>query len=77
MAHDEKAAVLEIIGDIKGKIAILVDDFTISGNTLADVSQKLMKRGARQVYAMVAHGVLAEGSIERIDESPIERLFIK
>ena len=75
-AHDEKAEVLEIIGEVKGKIAIVVDDFTISGRTLVDVSVKLMERGARQVYAMVAHGVLTEGSIERLDASPIKKLFI-
>lgn len=76
VAHDEKAEVLEIIGDVKGKTAILVDDFTISGTTLADAAVKLAERGAKQVYAMVTHGVLAEGSIERIDASPIERLLI-
>lgn len=76
VAHDEKATVLEIIGEVKGKTAVVVDDFTISGNTLIDVSRKLIKRGAERVYAMVAHGVLAEGSIERIDNSPIEKLFI-
>ena len=37
---------------------------------------KLIERGAKQVYAMVAHGVLSEGSVERIDASPIRKLFI-
>ncbi len=76
VAHDENAEVLEIIGDVKDKTAVVVDDFTISGGTLADVSVKLVERGAKQVYAMVAHGVFTEGSIERIDASPIEQLLI-
>jgi len=76
VGHDENAEVLEIIGDVKDKTAVVVDDFTISGGTLADVSVKLVERGAKQVYAMVAHGVFTEGSIERIDASPIEQLLI-
>lgn len=76
VGHDENAEVLEIFGDVKDKTAVVVDDFTISGGTLADVSVKLVERGAKQVYAMVAHGVFTEGSIERIDASPIEQLLI-
>ena len=76
VAHDEKSEVLEVIGDVKGKTAIVVDDFTISGGTLAEVSEKLIERGAKQVYAMVSHGVLAQGSVERIDSSSIKKLLI-
>ena len=45
--HDEAAEVLEIIGDVEGKAALVVDDFTISGGTLADVARALKARGAR------------------------------
>ena len=76
LAHDEKATILQIIGDVKGKTAVVVDDFTISGGTLATVSVKLMEQGAKEVYAVVTHGVLAKGSIEKIDKSPIKRLLI-
>jgi ribose-phosphate pyrophosphokinase len=75
-AHDERAEILEIIGDVKGKTAIVVDDFTISGGTLAEVSKRLVARGAREVYAMVSHGLLATGSMERIEASPIKKLII-
>jgi ribose-phosphate pyrophosphokinase len=44
--------------------------------TLANVSEKLMEQGARAVYAVVTHGVLTEGSVERIDKSPIKQLLI-
>jgi ribose-phosphate pyrophosphokinase len=74
--HDEQAEIMEIIGQVKGKTALVVDDFTISGGTLAEVSVKLMERGAKQVYAMVSHGVLAPGSIERIEASPLKKLII-
>ena len=76
LAHDEKATVLNIIGDVKGKSAVLVDDFTISGGTLADAATKLLEHGAREVYAVVTHGVLAAGSVERIDRSPLKKLIM-
>ena len=75
-AHDEKAAILQIIGDVKGKTAVIVDDFTISGGTLANVSVKLMEHGAKAVYAVVTHGVLTACSVDRIDKSPIKQLLI-
>ncbi|MEE8557086.1 MAG: ribose-phosphate pyrophosphokinase [Myxococcota bacterium] len=74
--HEERAEVLEIIGEVEGKTALIVDDFTISAGTLTDAAAKLVERGARSVYAAVSHGVFAEGSTERIDASPIERLFV-
>jgi len=46
--HDEKAVILEVIGDVKGKTAVVVDDFTISGGTLVDVSVKLMEQGPKR-----------------------------
>src|SRR5438874_3075026 len=76
IAHDEKASILQIIGDVKGKTAIVVDDFTISAGTLANVSVKLMEQGAKEVYAATTHGVLTSGSIEKIDRSPIKHLLI-
>jgi ribose-phosphate pyrophosphokinase len=75
-AHNEHAEVLEIIGDVAGKHALIVDDFTISGGTLAEVARRLIDSGAVEVYAMVSHGVLTPGSVERIDASPLRRLFI-
>ncbi len=74
--HDERAEILEIIGDVEGKTALLVDDFTISGGTLTEAASALVDRGAQAVYALVSHGVFNEGSMERIDRSPIQRLFV-
>jgi len=74
--HDEMAEVLELIGEVKDKAAVIVDDFTISGRTLVNVSLKLMERGAREVYAAVSHGVLTGDSVRLIDDSPIKRFFM-
>lgn len=74
--HDEAAEVLEIIGDVEGKTALIVDDFTISGGTLVDMAQKLEERGARAVYAAISHGVFAGDCMQKIDASPIEKLVV-
>src|SRR5262249_652788 len=74
--HAERAGVLEINGQVQGKTALLVDDFTISAGTLADAAEKLIERGAKAVYAAVSHGVFSKGSMERLDQSPIHRLVV-
>ncbi len=76
VAHDEKAEVLEIIGDVKGKSAFVVDDFTISGGTLIEVARALLERGAKDVIAAVTHGLFSPGSMKKIDASPIRKMLI-
>ncbi len=75
-SHAEQVDVMEIIGEVDGRTAIIVDDFTLSGGTLAKAAEALVQRGARAVYAAVTHGVFTEGSMQRIDDSPIERLLV-
>jgi ribose-phosphate pyrophosphokinase len=74
--HHETAELVEIIGEVAGRDAIVVDDFTISGGTLVEAAEQLVARGARSVTAAVTHGVFAEGSMERLERSPIERLIV-
>jgi ribose-phosphate pyrophosphokinase len=74
--HTETAEVVELIGDVQGCTALIVDDFTISAGTLVDASRVLVERGAASVYAAVSHGLLAGQAVERLDGSPIERLFM-
>jgi ribose-phosphate pyrophosphokinase len=73
--HDERAEVLGIIGEVAGRTAVLVDDFTISAGTLVEAAELLIEKGARRVVAAVSHGVFAAGSMERLEQSPIERLI--
>ena len=72
--HDENAKVLEIIGDVKGKNCLIVDDFTISGGTIVDVAHALKEKGANRIFACLSHVVLGEKGVKKIDESPIEFL---
>lgn len=74
--HSESAEVVDLIGDVEGRTALVVDDFTISAGTLADAARVLVERGAAAVYAAVSHGLLTGTAIERIDASPIQRLFM-
>jgi ribose-phosphate pyrophosphokinase len=74
--HTESAEVVELIGSVEGRTALIVDDFTISAGTLADAARILVERGASAVYAAVTHGLLAGPAVERLDASPIEKLFM-
>jgi ribose-phosphate pyrophosphokinase len=74
--HDEKAEVLEIIGHVEGKTALVVDDFTISGGTLCEVAQKLMEKGAKAVHVAVTHGVFSGDAMARIEKSPIASVLV-
>jgi ribose-phosphate pyrophosphokinase len=70
------AHVWDVVGDVSGRDAVIVDDFTISAGTLVSCAEELVERGARSVMAAVTHGVFTEGSMERLDGSPIERLIV-
>ena len=74
--HSESAHVLDLIGDVEGKTALIVDDFTITAGSLADAARISADRGAAQIYAMVSHGLITAAAVERLAASPIERLFI-
>jgi ribose-phosphate pyrophosphokinase len=73
--HAERAAVVDVIGDVGGRDAIIVDDFTVSAGTLVEAAEELVRRGARSVSAAVTHGVFTEEAMARLAQSPIERLF--
>ena len=76
IGHDETAKTLEIIGDVKGMTALLVDDIILSGGTLVNIADKLLKEGATEVYAAVTHAAMSELTLERLKDSPIKRLFV-
>ena len=74
-AHDEKAKILEVIGNVDGKNCLIVDDFTISGGTLIDIARALKERNVNHVYACVSHLMIREKGLRAIENSPIEKLF--
>ncbi|MFW6125145.1 MAG: ribose-phosphate diphosphokinase [Pirellulales bacterium] len=76
LGHEEKVKMLSVIGNVKEKNVLIVDDFTISGSTLIEMAEAVKDRGARQVFAAVSHAVLSKGASERIAASPIDELVI-
>jgi ribose-phosphate pyrophosphokinase len=73
--HDERAKVLEIIGDVSGKNTLIGDDFSISGETLIDLARELKNRGAQRIFACLTHILLNEQGVARIEDSPLEFLI--
>jgi ribose-phosphate pyrophosphokinase len=74
--HSESAEIIDLIGSVEGRTALIVDDFTISAGTLVGAALMLIERGAASVYAVVSHGLLTAEAVERLDASPIQRLFM-
>ena len=68
--------VMNVIGDIKGKEVILVDDMIDTAGTICHAAQALIDRGAKCVDACCTHGVLSGPAIERITQSPVQELVI-
>lgn len=66
---------LNVIGDVKGRNVLLVDDLTETAGTLTAAADLLRKHGARSIFAGVSHAVLGEKGRSRIEQSPIEELF--
>ncbi|GAA95029.1 uncharacterized protein L969DRAFT_95994 [Mixia osmundae IAM 14324] len=65
-----------LVGDIKGKNAILIDDMLDTGETLQLATQTLKSSGAKTVYAIVTHGLLSEDALDMIIQLPIEKLAV-
>lgn len=74
--HTESAVGAELIGSVQGRTALIVDDFTVTAGTLVEAARVVVDHGATSVQAAVTHGLLAGSANQRLDESPIERLFI-
>ncbi|MCA1940669.1 MAG: ribose-phosphate pyrophosphokinase [Caenispirillum bisanense] len=68
--------VMNIIGDVKGRDCILVDDIVDSAGTLCNAAVALMNSGATSVSAYVTHGVLSGGAVARVTSSPLKELVI-
>ncbi|HEY8840679.1 MAG TPA: ribose-phosphate diphosphokinase [Candidatus Dormibacteraeota bacterium] len=75
-SHQERAEVSDVIGEVRGRNALIVDDFVISGRTLVQTARKLVEKGALSVMAAVTHGVFSPEAREVLEASPIEQLLV-
>jgi ribose-phosphate pyrophosphokinase len=71
-----ESEVMNIIGDVKGRACILIDDIVDSGGTLCNAAQALLDQGATSVAAYITHGVLSGGAVARVDGSALTELVI-
>ena len=71
-----QSEVMNIIGEVKGRTCILIDDIIDSGGTLCNAAQALMDAGATAVTAYITHGVLSGGAVARVDKSALTELVI-
>ena len=71
-----KSEVMNLIGDVKGKHAILVDDIVDSGGTLCNAAKAIMDAGAASVRAYITHGVLSNEACQRVEKSVLDELVV-
>jgi len=69
-----QSQVMHVIGDVKDKVCIMVDDIVDTGGTLCHAAVALKEQGAKEVHSYVVHGVLSGPAVERITASPIKSL---
>lgn len=68
--------VMNVIGDVRGKICLIVDDMIDTGGTLVRGSRALLEKGAQKVYASCTHGVFAGDAINKICHAPLEQVVV-
>ena len=71
-----KVEIVEIIGDVKGKICLMIDDMIDTGGSIVQGAEALMQRGAASVHACCTHAILSGNAIERINASPLQSLVV-
>ncbi len=71
-----KSQVMNVIGNVKDKTCIIVDDIIDSGGTIVNAAKALEDRGAKEVYAYITHGVLSGEAVNKIKRSSIKKLVI-
>jgi ribose-phosphate pyrophosphokinase len=71
-----ESEVMNIIGDVRGRVCLLVDDIVDSGGTICNAAEALLREGAEEVYAYATHGVLSGGAVARIQSSKLKSMVI-
>ena len=67
---------MTLVGDVEGKVAIIVDDMVDTCGTLKLAAETLQKKGAVEIYALASHGVLSGKAREKLESSPIKQLVV-
>jgi len=68
--------VTHIVGDVRGRIAVVVDDMISTGGTLVKAAEGLIARGATEVYTLATHGIFAGDALDQLERSPIRKVIV-
>ena len=71
-----KSEVMNVVGHVKGKTCIIVDDIIDSGGTIVNAAKALKDKGAKDVYAYITHAVLSGNAVDKIKKSQVKKLII-
>ncbi len=71
-----RAEVMNVLGDVEGKIAVLIDDMIATAGSLTEAANILKKRGAKEVYAGATHGIFSGPALERIGKSALKEIVV-
>ena len=71
-----KSEVMNIIGNVKDKICVIVDDIIDSGGTIVNAAKALKDKGAKEIYVYITHAVLSGSAVDKIKKSQIKKLII-
>ncbi|MEW5984389.1 MAG: ribose-phosphate pyrophosphokinase [Acidobacteriota bacterium] len=74
--EDGHAEVMNVVGDVEGRTCIIQDDIIDTAGTIQNAAQALMQNGAERVWAAAVHGLLSGPAVDRIENSPVERLIV-
>ena len=71
-----KSQVMNVVGNVKNKTCVIVDDIIDTGGTIVNAAEALKNRGAKEVYVYITHGVLSGDAVKKVEKSVIKKLVI-
>ena len=72
----QQVEAVTLIGDVEGKDVLLADDMCSTGGTLVSAAKACREKGAKRIFAAVTHGLIVGNAAAKIEESPIEALWV-
>ncbi|PKS09751.1 hypothetical protein jhhlp_004372 [Lomentospora prolificans] len=73
---EQRSATMMLVGDVRNRVCILVDDIVDTANTITRAAKLLKREGAVKIYALLTHGVMSGDAIHRINHSPIDKMVV-
>jgi ribose-phosphate pyrophosphokinase len=74
--HDERSEVVALLGDVRGRDAVLADDILFTGGSLSNMAHAVREAGARSVRAVVTHGLFTADAVQQLRASPLDEVVV-